>query len=142
MNAPTAPRHYSKTLAAFLAAVFGGLGLHRFYLHGRKDFWAWAHFAALPLSMLLVVARPEQPDLFKVFPYVISALIGILAALVIGLTPDDKWDLHHNPTSGRQTASGWPLAVLLVLAFGMGAVGLMAALARGLDLWLTGGAFG
>lgn len=136
------PSHKNKTFATLLAVLFGGAGLHRFYLHGRKDFWGWAHAASVPLSLLLLLSRPEQPEMFNILPFVISALIGILAALVMGLTPDEKWDAAHNPGSGRQSGSGWPLAVLLVLAFGFGAVGLIAAIARSFDLLYTGGAFG
>lgn len=134
--------HKNKTLATLLATVLGGAGLHRFYLHGSKDFWGWVHAAAALLSLLLLVARPDQPAMFNALPLVISALVGLLAALVIGLTPDEKWDAAHNRASGRQSASGWPLAVLLVLAFGTGAVGLIAAIARSFDLLYTGGAFG
>lgn len=116
MNKP----HKNKTLATFFAAILGGLGAHRFYLYGGKDFWAWVHVFLFPLSIFA----------------------GFVEALVIGLTPDEKWDAQHNSGSGRQSRSGWPLAVLLVLTFGGGAIALIAALARGFDLLFTGGAYG
>ncbi|HVL77089.1 MAG TPA: NINE protein [Noviherbaspirillum sp.] len=134
--------HKNKTFATFLATIFGGVGLHRFYLHGSKDFWGWIHAATLALSLLLYLARPEQPLMFSFLPFVLSALAALLAALVIGLTADEQWDARHNPHSGRHSASGWPLAVLLVLAFGVGAIGLTATIARMFDLLYTGGAFG
>lgn len=112
--------HKNKTLATFFAAVFGGLGAHRFYLYNKKDVWAWVHVALFPLSVFA----------------------GFLEALTIGLTPDDKWDARHNPDSGRQSDSGWPLAVLLVLTFGGGAIAVIAAIARTFDLLFTGGAYG
>ncbi|HZW19797.1 NINE protein [Noviherbaspirillum sp.] len=112
--------HKNKTLATFLAAIFGGLGFHRFYLYGKKDVWAWAHVALFPLSVFA----------------------GFIEALVIGLTPDEKWDDAHNQASGRKSASGWPLAVLLVLTFAGGAVAVIAAIARTFDLLFTGGAYG
>ncbi|HEY0846470.1 MAG TPA: NINE protein [Noviherbaspirillum sp.] len=112
--------HKNKTFATFLAAVFGGLGLHRFYLHGKKDFWGWVHVLLFPLSI------------FAAF----------IEALVIGLTPDDKWDTVHNAGSRQKSDSGWPLAVLLVLTFGGGAIAVIAAIARAFDLLFTGGAFG
>jgi hypothetical protein len=112
--------HKNKTLATFLAAIFGGLGAHRFYLHGKKDIWAWVHLLLFPLSVFA----------------------GFIEALVIGLTPDDKWDEAHNKDSGRQSDSGWPLAVLLVLTFGGGAIAVIAAIARTFDLLFTGGAYG
>ncbi len=112
--------HKSKALATLYASLFGGLGIHRFYLYGKKDVWAWVHVALFPLSVYA----------------------GFLEALIIGLTPDDKWDAAHNLDSGQQSKSGWPLAVLLVLTFGIGAIALIAAIARTFDLLFTGGAYG
>jgi hypothetical protein len=134
--------HKNKTLATLLAAVAGGAGLHRFYLFSKKDFWGWAHAATLPLAALLFVFQPGKPALFTGAPLVLSALAGFLEALVLGLTPDDKWDARHNPSSGRQSDSRWPLAVILVLTLGVGAVALIAAIARTFDLLFTGGAYG
>lgn len=115
----TAP-HKNKTLATLLAAVLGGLGAHRFYLYGSKDKWAWVHVLLFPLSVLA----------------------GFLEALVIGLTPDEKWDGLHNRSSGKRSSSGWPLVILLVLTFGGGAIAVIAAIARAFDLLYTGGAYG
>lgn len=132
----------NKTIATFLAFVAGSLGAHRFYLYSRKDPWGWAHLASVPLALLLRQLSPDQPLLFVAAPLVISGLAGFIEALVIGLTPDDKWDARHNAASGRHTASGWPLAILLVLTLGVGAVALIAAIARTFDLLFTGGAYG
>ncbi|WP_420476552.1 NINE protein [Noviherbaspirillum sp. ST9] len=112
--------HKNKTLATFLAAIFGGLGFHRFYLYGKKDVWAWVHALLFPVS---------------IFP-------AFIEALVIGLTPDEKWDAIHNKGSGRKSDSGWILVVLLVLTFGGGAIAIIAAIARTFDLLFTGGAYG
>ncbi|HYD78578.1 MAG TPA: NINE protein [Paucimonas sp.] len=135
-------RHKNKTFATLLAAVLGSVGLHRFYLAGPKDFWGWAHFATAPLALALLATGGSRPALFSALPLVLSGLAAMIEALVIGLTPDDKWDGRHNPASGRQSASGWPLAVLLVLTTGAGAVAIIAVLARGFDLLYTGGAYG
>lgn len=135
-------RHKNKTFATFLAALFGAFGLHRFYLHGYRDFAGWIHFATVPMSLLWVLNRPEQPALFLASPFILSALIAVIEALVIGLESDEKWDQRHNRESGRKSGSGWPLAVLLVLAFGIGAVAMIAVIARTFDLMFTGGAFG
>ncbi|QDZ26882.1 NINE protein [Noviherbaspirillum sp. UKPF54] len=134
--------HKNKTVATLLAFVAGGLGAHRFYLYNRKDPWAWIHLASVPLSLLLRLLAPAQPSLFVAAPLAISVLSGFIEALVVGLTPDDKWDARHNATSGRRSESGWPLAVLLVLTLGVGAVALIAAIARSFDLLFTGGAYG
>lgn len=135
-------RHKNKTFATFLAAFFGGFGLHRFYLYGRHDFAGWIHFATAPMSALWAVAHPQQPALLLAGPFILSALVAVVEALVIGLEPDEKWDGKHNAGSNRKSASGWPLALVLVLTFGAGAVGAIAVLARTFDLLYTGGAFG
>ena len=96
----------------------------------------------VPLTVLLIAFRPESPMLFTGAPFVASALAGFLEALVIGLTPDDKWDTRHNPASAHKSESGWPLALVLVLTVGVGAVGLIATIARTFDLLFTGGAYG
>lgn len=113
-------RHKNKTLSTLLAALFGGLGAHRFYLHGKKDFWAWIHILALPLSIFA----------------------GFIGALVIGLTPDEKWDAQHNPQSGRSSNSGWVVILMVIVTFALGSTALIATIARAFDLYLTGGAFG
>ena len=134
--------HKNKTFDTFLAAVFGSLGAHRFYLHGPKDLWAWLHFASVPLSLIAIATGSGQPMMFLGGLFVFSALTAIVEALVIGLIPDDKWDAKYNRHSGRKTESGWPLALLLVLTMGIGATALIASIARTFDLLFTGGAYG
>lgn len=134
--------HKNKTFATLLASVSGGLGAHRFYLRGWKDRWAWAHLSTLPLAAVLILAGPDRPLMFTAAPFFVSVLIGFVEALVIGLTPDDKWDAMHNAGSGKQSSSNWPLALLLVLTLGIGAASLIAAMARTFDLLFTGGAYG
>ena len=137
-----ASAHKNKTLATFLASVFGGIGTHRFYLYGSKDFWAWVHFLTAPISVLAVAFGADRPAIFLASLFIFSILTGFIEALVIGLTSDDKWDALHNHHSGRQSDSGWPLALLLVLTVGVGAVALIAMIARTFDLLYTGGAYG
>lgn len=134
--------HKNKTLATFLATVTGGFGLHRFYLRGKKDGWGWLHFATVPLSVLAVTMGGDRQSMFLALPFIVSVLSAFIEALVIGLTPDDKWDAHYNASSGRQSDSRWPLALLLVLTTGIGAVAMIATMARIFDLLYTGGAYG
>jgi hypothetical protein len=138
----TATHHKNKTLATFLAAVTGGFGFHRFYLHGKTDRWGWLHFVSAPLSALAVAGGGDRQSMFMALPFIVSVLIAFIEALVIGLTPDDKWDAQFNPASGRQSESRWPLALLLVLTLGVGAVAMIATIARIFDLLYTGGAYG
>ncbi|MEO8598213.1 MAG: NINE protein [bacterium] len=135
-------RHKNKTFATFLATFLGGLGVHRVYLHGWHDKWAWLHFASLPVSVLIALIAPDQPWMFTGSLFVLSVLAGCIESLTIGVTPDDVWDTRFNLNSGQQSMSSWPLAILLVLTVGAGATALIAAMARIADLLLTGGAFG
>ncbi|WP_034293711.1 hypothetical protein [Herbaspirillum sp. RV1423] len=134
--------HKNKTLSTFLAAVLGGIGIHRFYLYGRKDLFGWLHAACLPVSALAMLIFSNFQPLFMAMPFVLSVLCGFLEALVIGLTPDEKWDAGHNPASGKKSESHWILALILVLTLGIGAMSVIALLARSFDLLFTGGAYG
>ncbi|MFZ6743223.1 NINE protein [Undibacterium sp. JH2W] len=134
--------HKNKTLATLLAAVFGAIGLHRFYLDGKKDKWGWLHFITLPLSMIIHYFYFGKPEIVQYGFLLLSFLIATLEALVMGLTPDEKWDARHNSKSGQASESNWPLALLLVLTLGVGAFVLIAVIARSFDLLYTGGAYG
>ncbi|HEY4072335.1 MAG TPA: NINE protein [Herbaspirillum sp.] len=135
-------RHKIKTLTTFLAAVLGGIGAHRFYLHGFRDRFGWLHIVTLPISLLAMAVWPDEPKLFTACLFIISILAGMLQALVIGLTPDEKWDSRYNSLSGKQSDSGWTVILLVVFSLTVGATGVIAALARTFDLLYTGGSFG
>ena len=134
--------HKNKAFASLLAAVAGGIGLHRFYLRGFGDRWGWLHAASIPATLIFITLNVGQYGLFQAGALVLSVLAGFIEALVIGVTPDEKWDRTYNAGSDKATNSGWPIAVLLVLTLGLGASALVAALARTFDLLFTGGAFG
>jgi TM2 domain-containing membrane protein YozV len=134
--------HKNKTLATLLALLFGSMGLHRFYLYGRRDLWGWVHLATLPLSLLLILGNPEAAAIFSAAPFVLSVLAAFMETLLIGLTPDEKWDARHNAGSGRTSDTGWPVPLMLVLALACGATALIAAIARSFDILLTGGSYG
>ena len=135
-------RHKIKTLTTFLAVFFGGIGAHRFYLHGFRDRFGWLHVITLPISLLAMAVWPDAPKLFTGCLFIISILAGMLQALAIGLTPDAKWDPRYNSLSGKQSNSGWTVILLVVFSLTVGATGVIAALARTFDLLYTGGSFG
>lgn len=140
----TQSTHKNKTLATLLSALFGGVGAHRFYLHGSKDFWGWNYVVAFALFVCALFLMRSQQSLILIFIalFPLSIYAGLIEALVIGLTPDDKWDAKYNAQSGTTTTSKWPIAVVLVLAFALGFTALIAGIARATDLYLTGGAYG
>ncbi len=135
-------KHKNKTYATLLTAVFGGFGTYRFYLYGRKNIGGWAHFLSLPISFFIHFYFKNSQLFFASSPFLLSILIGFLEALIIGLTPDNTWDEAHNTESGIQSQSQWPLALILILIVAIGAVLLIASIARLFDLLFTGGAYG
>jgi TM2 domain-containing membrane protein YozV len=137
-----ATTHKNKTVAAFLALVLGWAGAHRVLLRGSRDKWALLHFASLPASALLLFLAPHANAYYHLLPIILSYLAGLLEGLVIGLMPDEKFDGRYNPGSGRQSASNWPLALILVGMMLVGTTVLIATISRLFDLLYTGGAYG
>ena len=125
----------SKTLATWLALLGGSLGVHRFYLYGWRDTLAWLH----PLPTLLGLAGAvrmhnlgqDDRASWVLIPLLgLMLTIGMLAAILIGLTPDEKWALRHHP-DGRVQATGWAPVLGVVLALLLGGAVLMGTLAFG-----------
>lgn len=137
-----ASSHKNKTFATLLSSLLGTFGIHRFYLRGIKDRWGWVHLATLPISLLYAKLFFNLPLFVTASPLMLSALSGLLEALILGLTPDEKWDAKFNPNSEQRSHSHWPLALILVLTLAIGATALIAMLARSFDLLYTGGAYG
>lgn len=123
----------SKTAAAWIALSLGVLGLHRIYLHGRGDGLAWLHL--IPTAAGLVgVARlrnlgQDDPVAWVLIPVLgLMISVAMLTAIVYALTPDEKWDAHHNP---GQTAgsTGWGAVMAAILALLLGGAALMGTVA-------------
>jgi len=111
-------------------------------MYGKSDKWGWLHFLSLPISFVLSHLFIGQPGLVTYSALVLSFLVSLLEALIIGLTPDEKWDERHNRLSERPSESSWPLALILVFTVGFGAIALIGTIARAFDLFYTGGAYG
>jgi hypothetical protein len=118
------------------------VGAHRFYLHGGVDRIGLLHICSIPLAGLVYGVGHAPNPFYVLLPLILSWLAGFLEALVIGLTPDERWDARRNTGSGRTSQSRWPLALLLVLTMLVGATALIATIARLFDLLYTGGAYG
>ena len=134
--------HKNKTFAAALALIAGGAGLHRFYLFGIKDHWAWLHALLFIVTAGLLLAYPDRLLLLNTAPLIFSVLIACIAAFMIGLMPDEKWDALHNPESDQASNSSWIIAVLMVSNLAYSTTLLLIAMARAFDIILTGGSYG
>jgi hypothetical protein len=85
----------------------------------------------------------HAPNPFWVLlPLILSWLVGFGEALILGLTPDEKWDARYNAHSGRRSASHWFVVLLVVLTMFVGTTALIATISRLFDLLYTGGAYG
>lgn len=126
-------RTISKTLATWAAFAGGSIGLHRFYLHGLRDFWGWLH--VLPtLAGLYGVWRMMQFGQDDRMAWALIPLLGLMLAgtmllgIVYGLTPDEKWNARYNGSANlRQTNVLTILGVIASLLIGAGI--LMATIA-------------
>lgn len=137
-----AASHKNKTLATFLALALGGLGVHRFYLKGASDRLGLLHLCSVPVAGLVYGLGQGPAPFWVALPLLVSYVAAFIEALVIGLTPDEKWDAAHNAGSGRSSRSNWLIAVLLVTVMLVGTTVLIATMARLFDLLYTGGAYG
>jgi hypothetical protein len=126
-------RFKSKTLATWLALVGGSFGLHRFYLHGLKDWAGWLHPWPTLLG-LYGVRRMQELGQDDRLSWVLMPLLGLmlagtmLTAIVYGLTPDEKWSARFNPQR-RPARSGWLAVIGVVVALMVGATVLIATIA-------------
>jgi len=134
--------HKNKTLATALGLSLGTLGAHRFYLHGGVDRLGLLHISSLPIAGLIFSNVHGIDPFYALLPLLVSGIAACLEALVIGLTPDDKWDARFNAALATRSQSNWVLALLLVATMLAGATTLIATIARLFDLLYTGGAYG
>ncbi|MEH6438067.1 NINE protein [Massilia sp. DD77] len=133
--------HKNKTFAVLLALLLGSLGAHRFYLKGATDRLGLLHLCSLFATGILYGAVKPHP-FYVILPLLVSLIAACIEALVLGLTPDEKWDAGYNAGSGRSSRSNWLLPLMLVLVMTVGAIVLIGTIARLFDLLYTGGAYG
>lgn len=126
----------NKTLATWLAFVFGQSGLHRFYLFGAKDIWAWLHPIAAAVGWWGVVrirALGQDDKLAWVLVPILGLLLATTAATAIyyGLSSSEKWNSLHNRQQPESPAgdTNWLVIVAVAFALLMGATALMSSLA-------------
>ena len=126
----------NKTLATWLAALFGQIGLHRFYLFGLKDTWGWAHVVAAGVGWYGIYrARSLGQDdhvswlLVPVLGFALAA--AAITAIYYGLSSQEKWNIAHNPQQLDAPAgqTNWLVIGAVVFSVLMGATALMSSLA-------------
>lgn len=130
---PPATHYRSKTLATWLAVLLGTLGVHRLYLKGLRDAWAWAY--PLPTALGLIGASRmssfgQDDRLAMVLVPLLGLMISVsmLTAIVWGLTPDERWDQRHN--GGRRgAAAGWAVVIAVISSLLVGSAVLMGTIA-------------
>lgn len=125
----------SKTWAAWLAVVGGAVGLHRMYLFGWTNTWAWAHLVPTLVGYQGVLRLRDlgQDDrlAWALIPLLgLMIAQGMLHAIIYGLTPDERWDQRHN-ASQTGPATGWGPVLAVVTALLLGATVLMGTIAFG-----------
>lgn len=127
----------NKTRATWLALCGGPLGLHRFYVHGFADTWAWL----LPIPTALGFYGIERVQKFgqdDTLSWLLIPLLGFtiagcaLNAIVYGLMPIEKWNAKFNPEADGLAPAGkthWGTVCGIVSALLIGTAVLMSSLA-------------
>jgi hypothetical protein len=127
----------NKTLATWISLVGGPFGLHRVYLYGWKDGFAWAHFFLTLLGLLglqrLMDFGVDDPLSWWLLPLLgFSLAWNCLEALILGLMSPEQWNQRFNPSAEAlhpQGLSNWITVVAIVLALMVGATALISGLA-------------
>jgi hypothetical protein len=123
----------SKTLATWIALVGGGLGLHRFYLYGLRDIWGWLWWlptllGAYGVQRVLKLGQDDQLAWLLVPLLGMAVASAMLAAIVYGLMPDERWNARFNP-QGPAHHTGWAVVCAVVISLLLGATVLMSTIA-------------
>lgn len=126
----------NKTLAAWLSFLGGPLGLHRFYLHGLGDTLGW--LLPIPTALgLYGVQRIQAYGLDDAWSWVLVPLLGFtiagcaLNAIVLGLTPREKWNARFNPQAAADAPQGqtsWTTIGAVALSLLLGTTVLMSSI--------------
>ncbi|KAA0890060.1 hypothetical protein [Pusillimonas sp. ANT_WB101] len=121
---PARPRR--KVTAAWLAALFGVLGIHWWYM-GRRHAWAVTLFGVLmlALSRFYPLWWDSPPFLILIIP--ITA--GFIESLIFALKPDAWFDARYNPGLGEVNHTGWSAVFVAIFSTFVGSMALMFGIA-------------
>ena len=141
----------SKTLATWIAVIGGSVGLHHFYLRGWRSPLGWLYLpptlAGLAGATRLRTLGVDDRVAWALVPWLgLTVSIGMMCAIVIGLTSDAKWARLHagdpsrpvvratreededNPPPGL-VRTGWGPVLGVILALMVGGAALMSTIA-------------
>ena len=91
--------HKHKFLAAALAFLVGGLGLHRYYLASRH--W-WIYPAWLVAGMVLFTWVGSKATTWILVFALAPVWTGFVEAMAFGVLADEKWDAKFNASSAQR----------------------------------------
>jgi hypothetical protein len=124
----------SKSLATWLAVLAGTLGVHRFYLHGLRDWIGWLHpvptiVGAVGVSRMINLGQDDKLAwvLLPIFGFMVAA--AMLQAIVMGLTSDERWNTRWNAGVVPSPNTRWLPVIGAVVALFFGAIALMSSIA-------------
>lgn len=115
MSAP----HKHKFVAALLAFLVGGLGLHRRYL-GDRHWWWYA--AWLVTGMVVFAGFGSKANFWILTLALLPVWVGFAQAMGLAVTDDARWDAQHNGRSGRTSHNGWNCVMLAIVVLLLGTV--------------------
>ncbi len=128
-----ARRSRSRTLATWLALLGGSVGLHRFYLFGIADPWAWLHGPPALIGaygLWRMRAYGSEDRLGSVLVLLLGAVIAVsmLEAIVCGLMPSERWRARFGG-GDVPDRSAWLAITGAAVALALGATVAMATIA-------------
>jgi Zn-dependent protease len=123
----------SKPMAAWAALLLGSVGLHRFYLYGSSDRWAWLHPWPTLVGLLALrqFADHGSYDSYATWGLPLLSLmlaLGAFNAILIALTPDEKWNAKFNPNAAAPD-SGWGAVLAAIAGLLVGGTALVSGIA-------------
>ena len=123
--APTT-RFRHKTTVGLLAALFGCVGAHWWYLKRRHAWLVSVFGVALMIASAFADIWYENPAFFLLF---IPILDGFIEAIVLCLMSDAKFDGFYNVGLVRERPSGWGAVLIAIFTLLIGTVALMFGIA-------------
>lgn len=117
MTKAVSVRHRHKVTAAWLASLFGVLGIHWWYM-GRRYAWMVTAFSVLMLVFAQFFPVWWNNPAFLLL--IIPITDGVIESLVFALMPDEKFDARYNPGSALTTRTGWNAVIAAIVSTFLG----------------------